>query len=119
MKQLKLIIAFLLLASAGITAAWADHGHVHFGVMIGPGWGPWYYPPPPYSSAPYYPPVVVERQAPPVYIEQPAPAAAPAPTAPPPTNYWYYCAAAKSYYPYVKECPSGWQKVLPQPPGTQ
>ena len=23
----------------------------------------------------------------------------------------------RGYYPYVTECPSGWQKVLPQPPG--
>jgi hypothetical protein len=61
--------------------------------------------------------VVIERSAPTVYVEQPAMApAAPAP-APAPTNFWYYCGASKAYYPYVKECPGGWQKVLPQPPG--
>jgi hypothetical protein len=29
--------------------------------------------------------------------------------------YWYYCERSKSYYPYVKECPSGWTRVAPQP----
>lgn len=118
MKTIKWLAAFLALATLGSTAAWADHrGHVHFGVVIGgPYWGPWGYPPPPYYYyPPYYPPVVVERPAP-VYIEQAPPAvAAPAPAAPAPQNFWYYCAAAKGYYTYVKECPSGWQQVLPQP----
>lgn len=112
MKTLKLIIAATVLAVAGIGSAWADHrSHVHFGVMIGPGWGPGYYYPPAYYYPPYYPPVVIERQDPPVYIQQAAPAA------PAAANYWYYCAAAKGYYPYVKECPGGWQPVAPQPPG--
>jgi len=120
MKLLKLAIALLVLGAGGLGNAWADHhGHVSFGLVIGPTWGPWYYPPPPYYYPPYYPTVVVERPAPQVYVEQtPAPAAAPpAPAAAAPTNYWYYCPAAKGYYPYVKECPSGWQKVSPQPPG--
>ena len=121
MKTFKLLIAILLLGAGGVGNAWADHGHGHFGVIIGPYWGPWYYPPHPYYYPPYYPQVVVERPAPQVYIEQqPAPAAQPAPPAPvvaAPVNYWYYCAAARGYYPYVRECPSGWQKVLPQPPG--
>ena len=126
MKNFKLILALLLLGVGGIGNAWADHGHVRFGVMIGPYWGaPWHYPPPAYYYPPYYayPPVVVQPQAPQVYIEQPAaPAVAPIPAppvaaAPAPVNYWYYCAAAKGYYPYVRECPGGWQKVLPQPTG--
>ena len=56
-------------------------------------------------------PVVVTR---PAATSQPAP-----PVAPPPaqTSYWYYCAASRAYYPYVNECPGGWMKVLPQPPG--
>ena len=121
MGKIKLIIAFLLLGAAGAGSAWADRGHAHFGVVIGPYWGgPWYYPPPAYYYPPYYPQVIVP--APQVYIEQqPAASAAPsapvAPVAAAPVNYWYYCAAAKNYYPYVKECPSGWQRVSPQPPG--
>ncbi|MDK9702194.1 MAG: hypothetical protein OEL20_03580 [Sulfuritalea sp.] len=124
MKSIKLMIALLLLAAGGAGNAWADrghghghghnHGHVRFGVVIGPFWGgPWHYPPPYYPR--YYPQVVVQPPAPQVYIEQPAPP--PAPVAVAPANYWYYCAAARGYYPYVKECPGGWQKVLPQPSG--
>lgn len=117
MKTIRLAMICLLLAGAGMGNAWADHHghHAHFGVVIGPVWGPAFYPPryyyPPYSPY-YYPPVIIERPAP-VYIEQPPPA----PVAAGPVNYWYYCAEANGYYPYVKECRSGWQKVLPQPPG--
>jgi hypothetical protein len=89
--------------------------------VIGAPWGPWWYPPAypyPYSYYPnYYPPVVVQSQQPQVYVEQPSPAAPAAPVAAAPTGYWYYCAPAQGYYPYVQECPSEWQKVLPQPPG--
>ena len=118
MKAMKLVIVLLLLCLAGVGNVMADRGHrphyrSHFSVVIGPYWGPWYYPPPPFYYTPYYPPVVIERPAPPVYIEQ-QPAAVPA--APAPDNYWYYCAAAQGYYPYVKDCPGGWQKGLPQPP---
>jgi hypothetical protein len=35
---------------------------------------------------------------------------------PPPPSYWYYCASAAAYYPYVQQCPEGWQPVVPQPP---
>lgn len=114
MKSIKWITALLLLGALGVGNALADRGHVHFGVTIGPYWGPWYYPPAPYYYPPYYPPVVVERPSPPVYIEQ-QPAEA-APNRAEQGNYWYYCSAAKGYYPYVKACPSGWQKVSPQPP---
>lgn len=125
MKSIKWLLALLLLCLAGVGNVWADHGHgghIRFGVSIGPYWGPGYCSPysPYYCPSPYYyPPVVVERAPPPVYIEQ-QPAPVEATMAPPPapqTNYWYYCRASKAYYPYVKECPSGWQKELPQPPG--
>jgi hypothetical protein len=33
----------------------------------------------------------------------------------PQQNYWYYCQEPQGYYPYVKQCPGGWMKVLPQP----
>jgi hypothetical protein len=103
----KLAIFLFLTISAGVGNVWADrgHGHSRFDVFISPAWGPWYYPAPQY----YYPPVVIERAAPPVYIERSMPPPAPEP------RYWYYCNASGAYYPYVKECPSGWQRVLPQP----
>ena len=27
---------------------------------------------------------------------------------------WYYCDDAKAYFPYVRECPSGWRQVVPE-----
>ena len=62
----------------------------------------WHYPPPPR----YYPPVVAVPAAPPVYIEKAA-ASEPA--------YWHHCEDPEGYYPYVKECPGGWQRVPPTP----
>lgn len=116
MKLVKLIVVLLLLAATGVGDAMADRSHrssVHFGFMFGPYWGPWY---PgyaaPYYPPPYYPPIVVERAPPPVYIEQADESAA---VAEAPAAYWYYCAAAKGYYPYVKTCAGGWQKVAPRP----
>ena len=48
-----------------------------------------------------------------VYIEQSDVAAEPAENSA--QQYWYFCKGSNKYYPYVKECPGGWQKVLPQP----
>lgn len=94
----------LLLIGTGSAIAHGVRGNV--GLYIGPGWGPWWYPSPMYYPAP----VVVRSEPPPVYIErgdgEPEAAA---------QSYWYYCKSGKGYYPYVKECPEGWQKVLPQP----
>lgn len=113
MKAMRTIVALAVLGIVGVGSAWADHrGHAHFGVFVGPYWGPLYYP---Y----YYPPVVIERTPPPVYIEQAAPPPPAAPVEAAPTAYWYYCAAAAAYYPYVKQCPGGWQKVLPRPADEQ
>lgn len=109
----------LLLGAAVSSGAWADHGHLRFGVVIGPAWGPWYYPGPFYHP-PYYPPLVIEPAQPQVYVEQapvpPPEAAPPTTTTGVPDHYWYYCAGKKAYYPYVRQCPKGWQKVLPSPP---
>ena len=38
------------------------------------------------------------------YIEQP-----------PDPAYWYFCPGSNAYYPYVKQCPGGWQQVVPPP----
>lgn len=114
---------------AAIPAAEAQYRHgPRVGVYLGfggpawPGYGP-YWGPRPYWGAPYwgptvvvplappvYPPMVVER-SPEVYVERDAPAAPP-PTA---TQWWYWCGSANAYYPYVKSCAEGWQKVPPQP----
>ena len=111
-KRMQAVLA-LCAAALGLLAsapalAW-HHGRAHVGVFIGGPIYPWgYYPP--YYPYPYaYPPAV--PATPPTYIEQNEN------TAPPqqPAGYWYYCADSKTYYPYVKECPAGWQRVAPQP----
>jgi hypothetical protein len=113
MKSTKagLVLAAVLLgvAASGSALAWGHGPHVRFGVVLGGPfwWGPPYYAP--YYPPPYYyfPPVVT---APPVYVERGgAHAAARRQT------HWYYCAASRSYYPYVRECPGGWQRVATKP----
>jgi hypothetical protein len=101
----------LLVLLTGLAASAVAGAHnVRFGFAFGiPLYPPsWYYPPPAY----YYPPAVLAPE-PPVYIERSdeTPAA-------PRNYYWYYCPDSKTYYPYVKECRSPWQRVSPQPPGT-
>lgn len=92
------------------------HGGGHFGydlaLGLGLGYGLGYYGygmPYPY---PYYPyqPVVAAPSPPPVYTQQNIPT-----TSEPQTNYWHYCRNPDGYYPYVRECPGGWEKIPPQP----
>jgi len=111
------VLALLVCVFAVEPAHAHRHSHVTVGVGFGFGypywgspwgpWGPWYYPAPYY----YYPPTVVVPAQPITYIEK---GSAPAAEA-----WWYYCDASKGYYPYVKECPSGWQRVPPAPPQTK
>lgn len=112
---LALLLAGIMASEAALAHGPRHHARsrVHFGVFIGaPAF--WYYPPPYYYYPPayYYPPVVAAPASPPVYIERgdarPAPEQA--------QGYWYYCPEAKAYYPYVKQCAGGWQRVAPQPP---
>jgi hypothetical protein len=107
MNAIKKLSIFAVLTAAALASGSAlAHGRVHFGVSIGvPIWGPGYYYPPYYYYPPvYYPPAtVVVPSQPQRYIEQA------------PQGSWYYCADSKAYYPYVKDCPGGWQKVSPTP----
>ena len=112
----------VLLAVAGAIAsgpALASHGSSRISVGVGFGfgypywgspwgpWGPWGYPYYPYYAAP-----VVVQQAPVTYIEQNSSApSSPAADA----GWWYYCDQSRGYYPYVRECPTGWQRVPPAP----
>lgn len=108
MKFLKAGLLLLVLGTVVVDDALAGrgghrhhHGHgVRLGLFVGPFWSPW-------AWSPYYPPVVVEHAPPPVYIERSSESAA--------ANFWYYCRAARAYYPYVKDCPAGWEKVAPRP----
>src|ERR1035437_6945118 len=105
------------------------HGGGYGGARIGVGinlgfpfYGAGYYAPSPYyySPSPYYYPLTdpyyyppVAPQAPQPYIEQGSSQAPPA--AQQTQGSWYYCAGSNAYYPYVRECPEGWQQVSPQP----
>lgn len=78
----------------------------HVGVYFGPSFGydthysPFYYP--------YY--RVVIAPSPTVYIERGNPQSVVQP------YHWYFCANPEGYYPYVQQCPGGWQQVAPHPP---
>jgi hypothetical protein len=113
MKRLALAILVVVLAVASGAALAHGRGGArlslgfHFGVPLGwyhPGF---YYPPPAYY---YYPPapVVVQPAAPPVYVER-------SDVVPEGPGTWFFCAESNSYYPYVRQCPGGWQRVPAQP----
>ena len=116
MKPFKSLAPFLVLLTGAVATvpAMAHGPHVRFGIGIGvPLYGPGYYAPyyPPYYGAPYYPPAVA-ASSPPIYVEEGNSQQAPAPD----NNSWYYCQESKTYYPYVQQCPAGWQRVPAQPP---
>jgi hypothetical protein len=131
MKTLPKIMATLVLvlfgALASGTAMAQHHGHggVRFGISLGfPLYGPAYYPAPyygyPYAYPAYgyaapayvYPPAAMVPYSSPTYAEQGVTQAAPSQA----QGDWYYCAASRAYYPYVSECPAGWQRMPAQPP---
>ena len=59
----------------------------------------------------YFPtllPAVVVPYAAVDYIEK-------GPERPAPESYWYYCPEGQLYYPYIEQCPGGWQLVVPGP----
>jgi len=115
-----ILLAALVAVSAASVPAWAHRGHfghgrVGVGVVIGAPWvWPGYYSP---YYAPYYayPAPVVVQSSPPTYIEQGDTYSA----EPREEAYWYYCRKSKGYYPYVNECPGGWQRVAPRPSSEQ
>jgi hypothetical protein len=72
-------------------------------------WDPWWW------AAPYYPaylyyydywaPPDINQEPSPVYV-QPTPQVEE-------QSYWYFCPDSRNCYPYVKQCPKGWLKVVP------
>ena len=112
---LALVVTGLVATDSALAQRGRGHAHARVGVFVGIpigfGWPYWYYPPyyyyPPYPSQ-----VVVVPSQPQTYIQMEG--AQPAPES---QGYWYYCADSQAYYPYVKECPRGWQRVAPRPPG--
>jgi len=128
----RLALALTAVMASGTALAWHNHGGFHHahgsvGVVIGPGFyygSPWGYPyayPYPYYYPGYYPPAAVGGPAsPPQYVEQgpdgPVPAPGPGEAAPAAQAWWYHCSGPEGYYPYVHECPGGWQQVPAHPP---
>jgi hypothetical protein len=100
------LVALSLAASVTPALAWWRGGvFVSPGVVVGP---PVVVAPPVY--VPSYPaPVVVEPPAPTYQQQQPQTA----------QQYWYYCQDPQGYYPYVQQCPRGWQPVSPTPQAGQ
>jgi hypothetical protein len=125
MKTFNIALMSLVVAAASLAVATdADarggrghHSRARVGVFIGAPIFPYYYSPYYYPPSYYYPPaVVVPPAAPPVYIEQstaPGAAVAAAPTQTQ-SAYWYFCPDSQTYYPYVQQCASPWQQVVPQ-----
>jgi hypothetical protein len=86
---------------------WGPGIGVYFGPGFFPGdfWGGYY----PYGYPYPYPYPVAA--APSTYVEQGDTTQAQQP------YYWYRCDGPNGgYYPYVKQCPSGWQKETPHAP---
>jgi len=117
-----ILVAFVLsgvTTSPSATAHGGRFNRFNFGIHLGyPGYyGYGYYDPFFYSPAFYPPPVlplapaVTMPYTPPVYIQQQEQATTPQLQ----SNDWYYCQEKDGYYPYVKQCPSGWLRVDPQP----
>jgi hypothetical protein len=138
-RYLKLVPVLLLLAFGAVVSSPAmaqrvghgfGHGHgsvyvrghgggVGLGIALGAALiGLAYYATPAYSYPVYSTPAYVDPgpvvAASAGYVQQVVPQAAPAPAQS--QGDWYYCADSKSYYPYARECPGGWQRVPSTPP---
>lgn len=140
------LLAFALaLAPVSSAFAWGRHGGGHYGggriwgfpglviaaaaaIITAPfaiaaavAQAPVYYPQgPAYANAPpvYYntPPASPGYSAAPTYYSPPQATSYYAPAPAPPQGEWYYCADSRAFYPYVRDCARGWQRVPSQPP---
>lgn len=115
----RMIVAALVVLVVGSVSGTDAHarrsGHGSRGgvsVWLGPVWVPGWWGPHYYPSY-YYP---YYRTEPPMVMQQPEVNIQPAPEAEEQQIFWYYCKDPQGYYPYVKQCPSGWMKVVPSPP---
>ncbi|MCX7176286.1 MAG: hypothetical protein NT159_20640 [Proteobacteria bacterium] len=133
------MLAIIAAGSLATAPAWADRGYRHdyfwgpFGFLLGSAilysavQPRTVYYEPQVTYVPYGP---VTSYVQPYYVE-PAYASPPVTSMPPPpqngtqlsalgvpgSQWWYFCKNPNGYYPYVRECPSGWEKVSPTPPG--
>ena len=123
--QIQLVLGIAFVGLLSLSPVVANAGNVAWNVSVGGGYaggygygggwrGNWagagYYG---YPAGAYYAPPVA--YAPPVvaYVSPPQPmvlASQPQPAV------WYYCQASAQYFPYVQECPTGWQTQAATPP---
>lgn len=117
------LLSVALLSASAFTANARPHHHGgHFGGHFHPGFSfylgaPLLFPRPYYPAYPYYYPyypreIITVPAEPPVYIERERSQPQGGPL---PEGYWYYCSNPAGYYPYVNQCPGGWQQVDPTP----
>ena len=113
----KATAVWVLLIGLMLAVPWpsiAGHGH-HNRTRVFIGGSFWVGPPPFWGPAPwgpayvyggpaYYGPPPVFAQPPGRYIQRGQEE----------TDYWYYCDHPQGYYPYIKSCPGGWMKVVPE-----
>lgn len=114
-KQTAALMILLAMLLAVPWSSEAGHGHNgHTRVFIGGSfwcgppaywgpapWGPRYY----YHGAPvYYGPPPMYVPPPQVYVQR----------EPTDSDYWYYCDNPQGFYPYIRSCPGGWMKVIPE-----
>lgn len=102
------VLVVLCLPLAGVAGHGKTRVFIGGSVWLGPpAYGPAYYGPgwwgPAYGPPAYYvaPPPVLRQ--PPVYVERGQAEG----------DYWYYCENPRGYHPYVRSCPGGWMKVVP------
>ena len=123
MNKFKALLLAVVVVGAPLAAADADaqrrhgHGHRHHhhrgsvGIFFGAPlfYAPYYY----YPRSYYYPPGVYygAPASPPVYVEQSGVPVAPVQNS---SAYWYFCRDTQTYYPYVQQCASPWERVTPQ-----
>jgi hypothetical protein len=114
MAGLAILALLAILSAPGAADAGRSHVFVGGGFWVGP---PPYGGPPPFGPRHFYPaPVVVERWVPcgpAVVLERPAPPPGYAQREEAEPDYWYYCENPRGYYPYVRRCPEGWMRVVP------
>lgn len=121
MKRFRILTLFLLstagilLLSEAVLAHGRGHGHHHRNHWSGsffigvPYYPSYHYYHDHYWDYPRYPrTIIIERDRRPD-----------AGSGPPPAQYWYYCDSADAYYPYVEQCPEGWQEVPATPADTR
>jgi len=125
MKTVNSLLIAVLLAVGAFTASVAEARPGHFyGPRVGFYVDPWavFYPwaayPYGYGYYPYQQVIVTQPAAPTVYVErdQQVQPVAPQSAAPVQSSDWYYCRKPEGYYPYVRTCSEGWQRVPAQPP---